>query len=149
MPQSDPSKVLIGEPVDANIDVGLALYEGQEADALDYVLGYTAANDVSSRTSQTNQSQWCFSKGFDTACPLDLYSAFSQVRHWTFVYRLTVCSGCVRSRRRIRVSHPRCVETADSWPEEPYCRAGLWFDVSRHGAFACFWLDTNAVHLGI
>ncbi|KAL1968707.1 hypothetical protein VTN77DRAFT_1533 [Rasamsonia byssochlamydoides] len=180
VPKSDPSKVLIGEPVDPNVDVGLALYEGKEvavttysgssilapgqktdtvetiqkvlsplaqrevgtirciglnyvshaaemnlalpdiptiflkpatalndpwpapsilpkitqrdntgdyeselaiiigktaknvseADALDYVLGYTAANDVSSRTSQTNQSQWCFSKGFDTACPL-------------------------------------------------------------------------------
>ncbi|OJZ83016.1 hypothetical protein ASPFODRAFT_49678 [Aspergillus luchuensis CBS 106.47] len=38
--------------------------------AMDYVLGYTAANDVSSRTSQNNQSQWCFSKGFDTSCPL-------------------------------------------------------------------------------
>jgi 2-keto-4-pentenoate hydratase/2-oxohepta-3-ene-1,7-dioic acid hydratase in catechol pathway len=41
-----------------------------EADALDYVLGYTAANDVSSRKSQLSQSQWCFSKGFDGACPI-------------------------------------------------------------------------------
>ncbi|KAL4929875.1 fumarylacetoacetate hydrolase family protein [Aspergillus undulatus] len=40
------------------------------AEALDYVLGYTAANDISSRTSQMNQSQWCFSKGFDGSCPL-------------------------------------------------------------------------------
>ncbi|KAF2422064.1 hypothetical protein EJ08DRAFT_485884 [Tothia fuscella] len=39
-------------------------------DALDYVLGYTACDDVSSRTSQLSQSQWCFSKGFDTACPI-------------------------------------------------------------------------------
>lgn len=37
---------------------------------MDYVLGYTAANDVSSRVSQLNQSQWCFSKGFDGACPI-------------------------------------------------------------------------------
>lgn len=37
---------------------------------MDYVLGYTAANDVSSRTSQFAQSQWCYSKGFDGACPL-------------------------------------------------------------------------------
>lgn len=37
---------------------------------MDYVLGYTAANDVSSRTSQLNQSQWSFSKGFDGACPI-------------------------------------------------------------------------------
>lgn len=41
-----------------------------EADALDYVLGYTAANDVSSRTSQFAQTQWCYSKGFDGSCPI-------------------------------------------------------------------------------
>ncbi|KAI2623477.1 hypothetical protein GGS26DRAFT_600352 [Hypomontagnella submonticulosa] len=41
-----------------------------EAEALSYVLGYTAANDVSSRASQIAQSQACFSKGFDGACPL-------------------------------------------------------------------------------
>ncbi|KAJ9139167.1 Fumarylacetoacetate hydrolase family protein [Pleurostoma richardsiae] len=40
------------------------------AEAMDYVLGYTAANDVSSRTSQFAQSQWCYSKSFDGACPL-------------------------------------------------------------------------------
>lgn len=38
--------------------------------ALDYVLGYTACNDISSRVSQLNQSQWSFSKGFDGACPI-------------------------------------------------------------------------------
>ncbi|KAJ5651029.1 uncharacterized protein N7484_004752 [Penicillium longicatenatum] len=41
-----------------------------ESEALSYVLGYTAANDVSSRTAQMNQSQWSFSKGFDGACPI-------------------------------------------------------------------------------
>lgn len=41
-----------------------------EAEAMDYVLGYTAANDISSRTSQFAQSQWSFSKGFDGACPI-------------------------------------------------------------------------------
>ncbi|OAQ64714.2 fumarylacetoacetate hydrolase [Pochonia chlamydosporia 170] len=39
-------------------------------EAMDYVLGYTACNDVSSRTSQFAQSQWSFSKGFDGSCPL-------------------------------------------------------------------------------
>lgn len=38
--------------------------------ALDYVLGYTASNDISSRVSQLNQSQWSYSKGFDGACPI-------------------------------------------------------------------------------
>ncbi|PWY86793.1 hypothetical protein BO70DRAFT_360503 [Aspergillus heteromorphus CBS 117.55] len=52
------------------IVIGRDAKDVSEADALDYVLGYTAANDVSSRTYQMNQSQWCFSKGFDTSCPI-------------------------------------------------------------------------------
>ncbi|RVX66945.1 hypothetical protein B0A52_09069 [Exophiala mesophila] len=50
--------------------IGKTAKNVSEADALDYVLGYTAANDVSSRTSQFAQSQWSFSKGFDGACPI-------------------------------------------------------------------------------
>jgi 2-keto-4-pentenoate hydratase/2-oxohepta-3-ene-1,7-dioic acid hydratase in catechol pathway len=40
--------------------------------ALDYVLGYTCANDVSARDWQLERggSQWCRGKGFDTFCPL-------------------------------------------------------------------------------
>lgn len=30
----------------------------------------TASNDVSSRKAQFAQSQWCYSKSFDGACPL-------------------------------------------------------------------------------
>ncbi|KAK4052287.1 hypothetical protein OIO90_004368 [Microbotryomycetes sp. JL221] len=41
-----------------------------QQDAMNYVLGYTATNDVSSRTAQFETSQWCNSKGFDTACPV-------------------------------------------------------------------------------
>lgn len=50
--------------------IGKPAKDVTEAEAMDYVLGYTAANDVSSRTSQFAQSQWCFSKGFDGACPI-------------------------------------------------------------------------------
>lgn len=50
--------------------IGRTAKNVSEADAMDYVLGYTAANDVSSRTSQFAQSQWCFSKGFDGSCPI-------------------------------------------------------------------------------
>ncbi|KAK7208491.1 hypothetical protein BZA70DRAFT_287793 [Myxozyma melibiosi] len=42
----------------------------KEEDAMDCVLGYTAANDVSSRGPQFQQSQWVFSKSFDGSCPL-------------------------------------------------------------------------------
>jgi len=43
-----------------------------KADALDYVLGYTAANDVSARRWQGPKggTQWSRSKSFDTFCPL-------------------------------------------------------------------------------
>ncbi|KAK7206982.1 fumarylacetoacetate hydrolase [Myxozyma melibiosi] len=38
--------------------------------ALEYVLGYTASNDVSARAQQFKNSQWCFSKGLDGSAPL-------------------------------------------------------------------------------
>ena len=43
-----------------------------KADALDYVLGYTAANDVSARDWQIKHGggQWCRGKTFDTFAPL-------------------------------------------------------------------------------
>jgi len=52
------------------IVIGKEAKDVSEAEALDYVLGYTAANDVSSRAQQFAQSQWSFSKGFDGACPI-------------------------------------------------------------------------------
>ncbi|PKK48221.1 hypothetical protein CI102_7855 [Trichoderma harzianum] len=41
-----------------------------EDKALDYVLGYTASNDVSARTLQLAAKQWSFSKGLDNSCPI-------------------------------------------------------------------------------
>lgn len=38
--------------------------------ALDYVLGYTCANDVTARDLQQSDDQWTRAKGFDTFCPL-------------------------------------------------------------------------------
>lgn len=39
-------------------------------EALNYVLGYTAANDVTARDLQQKDGQWTRGKGFDTFCPL-------------------------------------------------------------------------------
>ncbi|MCY4536841.1 MAG: fumarylacetoacetate hydrolase family protein [Chloroflexi bacterium] len=39
-------------------------------DALDYVFGYTVANDVSARDLQTRDKQWARAKGLDTFCPI-------------------------------------------------------------------------------
>ena len=41
-----------------------------EADALDYVYGYTCCNDVSARDEQFADQQWVRAKSFDTFCPL-------------------------------------------------------------------------------
>jgi len=42
----------------------------QPADAIEYVLGYTIANDVTARDLQRRDGQWTRGKGFDTFCPL-------------------------------------------------------------------------------
>ncbi len=42
----------------------------EEAQALDYVFGYTACNDVSARDVQLADGQWVRGKSFDTFCPL-------------------------------------------------------------------------------
>lgn len=41
-----------------------------EANALDYVFGYTCLNDVSARDFQMATSQWLMGKTFDTFCPM-------------------------------------------------------------------------------
>lgn len=57
-------------------EVELAVVVGKRArnvrreDALDYVFGYTCANDVSARDLQNKDGQWGRAKGFDTFCPL-------------------------------------------------------------------------------
>ncbi|KAF3066908.1 Fumarylacetoacetate hydrolase domain-containing protein 2 [Trichoderma lentiforme] len=41
-----------------------------EEKAGEYILGYTCSNDVSVRSQQFKNSQWCFSKGFDGSAPI-------------------------------------------------------------------------------
>ncbi|KAG5648728.1 hypothetical protein DXG03_000075 [Asterophora parasitica] len=50
--------------VELVVVIGKAAKNVSEADALDYVLGYTGANDVSFRKHQMAVSQWGFSKSF-------------------------------------------------------------------------------------
>ena len=54
------------------IVIGKRCKNVSRAAALDYVLGYTCANDVSARDWQKEKGggQWCRGKGFDTFCPL-------------------------------------------------------------------------------
>lgn len=52
--------------------IGKACHNATRENALDYVLGYTCANDVSARDWQRNGGggQWCRGKTFATFCPL-------------------------------------------------------------------------------
>lgn len=96
-----PPSALIGHGATITIPAGigrvdheaeLAIIIGRQArhitpeTALDYILGYTCANDVSARDLQQKDGQWGRAKGFDTFCPLgpwiatDLDSADCMVR---------------------------------------------------------------------
>lgn len=51
--------------------IGKTAKNVSEADAHDYILGYTCGNDVSARDCQLRyDSQWARGKSFDTFCPL-------------------------------------------------------------------------------
>jgi 2-keto-4-pentenoate hydratase/2-oxohepta-3-ene-1,7-dioic acid hydratase in catechol pathway len=63
------------------IVIGKTCKNVSESDALSYVLGYTASNDVSSRATQLSQSQWCYSKGYDGACPIGPVLASTSLIH--------------------------------------------------------------------
>lgn len=68
LPRSAPNEV--------DFEAELAIVIGRQArhvspeSALEYVEGYTCANDVSARDCQRNDKQWARAKGFDTFCPL-------------------------------------------------------------------------------
>ncbi|WP_263365804.1 fumarylacetoacetate hydrolase family protein [Edaphobacter bradus] len=50
--------------------IGKPGYQISAASAMDHVLGYTIANDVSARDIQLATSQWTLGKSFPTFCPL-------------------------------------------------------------------------------
>ena len=50
--------------------IGRRCHAAAEGEALDYVAGYTCANDVTARDLQETDDQWTRAKGFDTFCPL-------------------------------------------------------------------------------
>lgn len=62
------------DAVDAEVE--LAIVIGKDCkdvpaeSALDYVLGYTSANDITARDVQNQILQWGYCKGYDGFCPL-------------------------------------------------------------------------------
>ena len=55
------------------IVIGRKIRNVTPASAARYILGYTAAQDISDRTIQNSESQWCRAKSFDTFTPLGPY----------------------------------------------------------------------------
>ncbi|MBK8047928.1 MAG: fumarylacetoacetate hydrolase family protein [Anaerolineales bacterium] len=62
------------EQVDFEVELAVVIGKTarmvREDDALSYVFGYTAANDVSARDLQFGDGQWTRGKSLDTFCPL-------------------------------------------------------------------------------
>jgi 2-keto-4-pentenoate hydratase/2-oxohepta-3-ene-1,7-dioic acid hydratase in catechol pathway len=71
-----PIRLPRSAPDEVDFEAELAIVIGRrarrvpEARALEFVLGYTCANDVSARDCQRNDKQWTRAKSFDTFCPL-------------------------------------------------------------------------------
>ena len=62
--------------VELAVVIGRAAKKVSEAEALDYVFGYTNCNDISSRDLQFSEGgQWTRSKSIDTFCPVGPYIA--------------------------------------------------------------------------
>lgn len=56
--------------VELGVVIGRRMRWVAESEALDHVLGYTVANDVSARDVQFSDGQWTRGKSFDTFCPV-------------------------------------------------------------------------------
>jgi 2-keto-4-pentenoate hydratase/2-oxohepta-3-ene-1,7-dioic acid hydratase in catechol pathway len=74
--QGDTIRLPASAPTQVDYEAELAIVIGRAARrvsaerALEYVLGYACANDVSARDCQQLDKQWARAKGFDTFCPL-------------------------------------------------------------------------------
>jgi 2-keto-4-pentenoate hydratase/2-oxohepta-3-ene-1,7-dioic acid hydratase in catechol pathway len=73
-----PGEPIVLPPASAHVDgeaelavvIGATARNVDDADAMDYVFGFTVANDVSARDLQFGDGQWFRGKGFDTFCPV-------------------------------------------------------------------------------
>ncbi|MBF6073274.1 fumarylacetoacetate hydrolase family protein [Nocardia beijingensis] len=65
-----PSSSQVDYEGELAIVIGRPCKDVPAARALDVVLGYTAANDVTARDQQRHDGQWTRGKGYDTFCPL-------------------------------------------------------------------------------
>jgi 2-keto-4-pentenoate hydratase/2-oxohepta-3-ene-1,7-dioic acid hydratase in catechol pathway len=74
LPHGGEIKMIPGTRTDYEAElcmvIGKEAKRVSEADALDYVFGYTCGNDVSNRGFTGQSGQWTRGKGYDTFCPM-------------------------------------------------------------------------------
>lgn len=61
---------MVDSEAELAVVIGKAASKVRQAEALDYVAGYTVLNDVTERVVQKANGQWFRGKGFDTFCPI-------------------------------------------------------------------------------
>jgi 2-keto-4-pentenoate hydratase/2-oxohepta-3-ene-1,7-dioic acid hydratase in catechol pathway len=65
-----PSSERVDYEGELAVVIGRLCRDVPESDAMQAVLGYTCANDVTARDQQKADGQWSRAKGYDTFCPL-------------------------------------------------------------------------------
>lgn len=102
-----------------------------EEQAMEYVLGYTATNDISSRKTQFETSQWCRSKSYDKACPMGESRPIFSRRESS---KLTVPGfvTCYRPLYRFDSRNPGRFEVALARTQERESDARIAINVSFH-----------------
>ncbi len=65
-----PQSKRVDYEAELGVVIGRRAYRVERSEALDYILGYTCANDVTARDKQPPDGQWTYAKSFDTFCPL-------------------------------------------------------------------------------
>jgi len=65
-----PQSKRVDYEAELGVVIGRKAFRVKAEKALDYVVGYTCANDVTARDKQPKEGQWTYAKGFDTFCPL-------------------------------------------------------------------------------
>lgn len=65
-----PQSKRVDYEAELGVVIGRRAYRVGRSEALDYILGYTCANDVTARDKQPANGQWTYAKSFDTFCPL-------------------------------------------------------------------------------
>jgi len=82
--------------------IGKTCYQpAADADIRQYILGYTAVNDVTARDLQNKEGQWARAKGFDTSCPVGPLVT-DEIDPWAGVAVETRVNGAVRQQGNTR-----------------------------------------------